>query len=423
MEKSDLHPQYQVASHMPPTTHSSSVDDYRSVIDDLTIEIQQLKKELKRYKQPGPARLHKDKLFEIKVHGLSQKKKEELEAILRDLVTDLNGSPEVLSSQKRTKISPHNRDHIYSNSGIERKHNPSSPGPSLQPVDSAYASMSVGAESSNTPLNLPILTSTKSSKGKVEDYLRDVPDGLYPQHVIMTDKERKSLTIRRLEQLFTGRSNSAEISKMSPVRPGGSFIMAGVVADAQVADPSSAYEPPTDGTEPIREPRIVPLEQQSRPWENYCHSTDYVSASDSNKDSMEIGGNEKGLVSGTKPSPQLLLLPKQRPTRPCDLDPERAQISSENMNYIRHLNLLPPGVLPEQWSIQDVHLDTEGWVSLNLLYSLAQLHLINVTTDFVRSAVSEIGTRFQLSPDGHQVRWLGGSKDIKFSSYSSSRNS
>ncbi|KAL5592324.1 hypothetical protein FOBRF1_013350 [Fusarium oxysporum] len=316
-------------------------------------------------------------------------------------------------------MSPNNRNHIYSKSGIQRKRAPSSPGSSLWPADSAYASMSAGGESSSTPFNLPMLTSTQSSKGKVEDYLRDVPDGLYPQHVIMTDKERKSLVVRRLEQFFTGRSNSADVSKMSPLRPGGSFIMARVVADTQVADSSSAYQPPTREIEPIREARFLPLEQQSRAWEYQCHLSAHGSASDPEKDNMETEGNGKGLVSSTKPFPPLPLLSKQRPTRPCDLDPDRAQIPSENMNYIRHLDLLSPDILPGQQSIQDIHLDAEGWVSLNLLYNLAQLHLINVTPDFVRSAVLEISTRFQLSTDGHKIRWRGGSKDTKFSSYSS----
>jgi hypothetical protein len=408
---------------MPITAHNSSVDDYRGVIDDLTLEIQKLRKELKRYKQSGPAMLHKDKLFEIKVHGLPQKKKRELEATLRDFATGLDGPAEVSSSQKRGKISSLNRDHIYSKSGIRRKHASSSLGSNLQPADSAYASMSAGAESSSTPSNPPILTSTKSSKGKVEDYLRDVPDGLYPRHVIMTDKERKSLVVRRLEQFFTGRSNGADISKMPPMRPGGSFIMSRVVSDAQVADPSSAHEPPSHGTEPIRKARLLPLELQSRPWGNQCHSSDRGSASDLNKDNMETGGNDKGLVSGTKPFSPLPLLPKQRPTRPCDLDPDRAQNPSENMNYIQHLDLLPPDLVPGQQSIQDVNLDAEGWVSLNLLYNLAQLHLINVTPDLVRSAVLEISTKFQLSPDGHKIRWRGGSKDAKFSSHSSGYDS
>ncbi|EXA31827.1 hypothetical protein FOVG_16885 [Fusarium oxysporum f. sp. pisi HDV247] len=411
-----LHTRHHVDPPGPITAHSSSSDDYRSVIDDLTLEIQQLKKELKRYKQPGPALLHKDKLFEIKVYGLPQKKKRELETILRDLAADHDGSPEASSSQKRKRISPHNRDHIYSKSGVQRSHAPSS-GSSLRPADSAYASMSAGGESSRTPFYLPVLPSTKSSKGKVEDYLRDVPDGLYPQHVTMTDKERKSLVVRRLERFFTGRSNSTDVSKMSPLRPGGSFILGRVVADTQVADSSSAYQPPTDETELIREARFLPLEQQSRAWEYQCHLSDHGSASDPENDNMETEGNGKGLVSSTKPFPPLPLLPKQRPTRPCDLNPDRAQIPSEVMNYIRHLDLLSPDILPGQQSIQGIHLDAEGWVSLNLLYNLAQLHLINVTPDFVRSAVLEISTRFQLSTDGHKIRWRGGSKDTTFSSH------
>jgi hypothetical protein len=356
--------------------------------------------------------LHKDKLFEIKVHGLPQKKKRKLEAILRDFATDLDGSPEESLSQKRN-----------SKSGIQRKYAPSSPPSNLRPADSAYASMSASSESSRTSPHRPILSSAKSSKGKVEDYLRDVPDGLYPRYVIMTEDERKSLIVHRLEQLFTGTSNIAGISKMPPVRPGGSFVMARVVAVAQMTDPSTAREPPFLGTGPIREARILPLKQQSRAWGHQCHSSAHESASDLNKDNMETGGNDKGLVSGTKPFPPLPLLPKQRPTRPCDLDPDRAQVPSENMDYIRHLDLLQPEVLPEQRSIQDGHLDTEGWMFLNLLCNLAQLHLINVTPDFVRSAVSEISTRLQLSCDGHKIRWQGGSKDTKFSSYSSSYNS
>ncbi|KAL5603958.1 hypothetical protein FOVSG1_006708 [Fusarium oxysporum f. sp. vasinfectum] len=355
-----LHTRHQVDPSRPIPAHSSSSDDYRSVIDDLTLEIQQLKKELKRYKQPGPALPHKDKLFEIKIYGLPQKKKRELETILRDLATDHDGSPEASSSQKWGKISLQNRDHRYSKSRVQRSHAPSSPGSGLWPDDSAYASMSAGGESSRTPFYLPILPSTKSSNGKVEDYLRDVPDGLYPQHVVMTDKERKHLVVRLLEQLFTGRSDSTDISKMPPMRPGGSFIMARAVADAQVAEPSSTHEPSIRETEPIREARILSLEHKSCAWRDECHMSNHGSASDPENDNMGTEGNDKGLVSSTKPFSSLPLLPKQRPTRPCDLDPDRSQIPSETMNYIRHLDLLSPDILPGQQSIQDIHLDAEG---------------------------------------------------------------
>ncbi|CAG7556484.1 unnamed protein product [Fusarium equiseti] len=411
-EKPDLCAQYQVAQ-------SSDDHDYRGIIDDLTVEIQQLKNELKRYKKPGPTELHQDELFEIRVHGLPQKKKRELDAILGDFATNIDGCPKRSSSQKRRRVSPHNRNHTYSESGIQRKRAPYSRSSSLRPTDSAYASTSTGRESSSNPLNHPILTSTQSPKGEAEDYLREIPDGLYPQHTIMTDRERKTLVVRRLEQLFTGRDYIADTLKTSLVRPGGSFIMVGDVADGQVTDQSPAHELPTDRDEPIREARFLPPEQQSHTRGNDFPLSSSLSPSDPSKGSIKTGGNGEDSVSGTMPFPPLVLLPKQRATRPCDLDPDRAQVPYENVNYIRHLDLLPPELLPRQQSSQSVDLEAEGWVSMNLLYNLAQLHLFNVTPDFVRSAVSENSTRLQLSTDGYKILWQGESKNTEFSTYSS----
>ncbi|KAH7006706.1 frequency clock protein [Fusarium venenatum] len=418
-KKPDLYARHQAAPSIPITAQTSSDHDYRGIIDDLTVKIQQLKRELKRYKKPGPAQLYKDELFEIRVHGLSQKKKRALEAILEDFATNVDGSPKGSLSQKRARVSPHDRNYTYSESGVHRKPALSSRGSSLRPTDSAYASMSTGGESSRTPLNHHILTSTQSSKGEVEDYLRDVPDGLYPQHAIMTDRERKSLVVRRLEQLFTGRDYVADTLKTPLVRPGGSFIMVGDVADGQVTDQSPTHELPTDRHETIREARILPPEQQLHTRGNDSHLSNSVSPFNPCKDSLNTGANDEDSVSGTKSFPPLLLLPKQRATRPFDLDPDRAQVPYENMNYIRHLDLVPPQLLSGQQGSQGVDLDAEGWVSLNLLYNLAQLHLINVTPDFVRSAVSENSTRLQLSTDGHKIIWQGGSKNTNFSSYSS----
>ncbi|KAH7205049.1 frequency clock protein [Fusarium oxysporum] len=325
MEKSYSDSQYQPGPPMPITTHT--------------------KEELKHHKKLGPATLHEDKLFEIKIQGLPLQKKRELEAILRDFATDLKEFPDASSSQKKKTASPHSHDHIYSKCGIGYKHAPSSPGTNLGPTDSAYVSF------------LPIMSSTKSSNSQAEDYLRDVPDGLYPQHMTMTDKERKSLVVRRLEQLFTGGTNGADISKVPLVRPGGSFM----------ADLSTTYELPTHGTKPIQEASIPHFKQQSRPQGNKC-----------NPRGCEAGGNNSGSAS------------KQRPIRPCDLDPDRT-----------HMPRLPPESSPEQQSTQDVYLDTEGW-----------LHLINVTSDFL-----------QLSPDGQKIGWRGGSKHTKLSSCSPSYDS
>ncbi|WZH46242.1 frequency clock protein [Fusarium acuminatum] len=416
-EEKSFYNQQQLAPPKLPTARSSSADDYRSVIDDLTVEIQKLREELKRYKNTGPGMLQKDKLFEIKVHGLPMKKKRELEATLRDFASSLDGSPDASSSQKK-KSRHGTRDNMYSGS----KHASSSSGSNFRPADSAYASMSSGAKSAGTSMSRPSMGSQAKSSEAVESYLRDIPEGLYPRHMIMTEKERKKLVVRRLEQLFTGKIGGRHVVKKQPVLPSGSSAaLAPVVADTQPnhssMSKSSVHEPPTlqtGDTGTTREARILPTEQQ--PANN-------GSASNSNGDNTESGGNGNSTGSGTNPSPTTTkTLPEQRPTRPLDLDPDRTQVPSDNMEYIRHLGLVPPELLAEQHN-QDVHPDAEGWVYLNLLCSLAQLHMINVTPDFVRSAVSGMSTKFQLSPDGRKIRWRGGTEGTRFSSDSSGYNS
>src|SRR5690349_15516782 len=68
-------------------------------------------------------------------------------------------------------------------------------------------------------------------------------------------------------------------------------------------------------------------------------------------------------------------------------------------------------------------MDADGWVYLNLLCNLAQLHIINVTPAFIRAAVSEKSTKFQLSPDGQKIRWRGGTHGTRFSSDSGNNSS
>ncbi|KAL8923299.1 MAG: hypothetical protein Q9208_004699 [Pyrenodesmia sp. 3 TL-2023] len=47
------------------------------------------------------------------------------------------------------------------------------------------------------------------------------------------------------------------------------------------------------------------------------------------------------------------------------------------------------------------------WIYLNLLINMAQLHILNVTPEFVRQAIRDVSTRLRLSDDGGKVRWQG----------------
>lgn len=282
--------------------------------------------------------------------------------------------------------------------------------------------MSIGAHSSAASLGRhgSHQSGIRSSEQKVESYLRDIPEGLYPKHVAMTDKDRKKVVVRRLEHLFTGKTNGRLGRRQLPLHTVPHQLMA-----------ASALAPPTVPTltlkaaqsqqpqqpqqtnvksEPAREARILPPGSSNKK----SRSRDNGSASNSNGDHTESTGN------GTNSSPSDRSPPEQRPTRPNDLDPDRTQIPADNMEYIRHLGLVPPELLPDATQeTPDVAPDAEGWVYLNLLCSLAQLHMINVTPDFVRAAVSEMSTKFQLSPDGRKIRWRGGSEGTKLTSESS----
>jgi hypothetical protein len=416
--------------NLPPKlagAQSSSADDYRSVIDDLTVEIQKLKEELKRYKQKGPDMLRKEKLFEIKIHGLPKTKRRELESTLRDFTASLDGSPDASSSQRK-KSSRHNtRDNLYSRADSGFKNASSSSGSNSRPADSAYASMSTGANSSGTSLGRPSVSSrSKTSEEKIESYLRDIPEGLYPRPVALTDRERKRLVVRRLEQLFTGKMGGRTARKNRVASPQVPQGPAGVVTDETARQDAHLHQPPALVTaattaEPAREARILP-EKQSVHHTHKGRSGANDSTSNSNGDNADsANGNSSG--SRANISPPMPPPPEQRPTRPTDLDPDRKQNPNDNMDYIRHLGLVPPELLAETYKAQDVRPDADGWVYLNLLCSLAQLHMINVTPSFVRAAVSDMSTKFQLSPDGRKIRWRGGNENTRFSSDSSTEHS
>ncbi|KAH7625681.1 frequency clock protein [Sordaria sp. MPI-SDFR-AT-0083] len=398
--------------------HSSSADDFRSVIDDLTVENKRLKEELKRYKQFGSDMMRKEKLFEIKVHGLPRRKKRELEATLREFAASLGGSSE--STSQRRKGGRHGK--AVHSSGVSLSKHDSSSSSRSRPVDSAYASMSTGpsshaAHSSGPSLGRPSLSRAKStSSQKVESYLRDTPDGLLPRHVVMTDKEKKKLVVRRLEQLFTGKISGQNMQRIPSIPS----------MDAALVSEGTIMAPPRPPPEGLREARIQ-LQEGENP-EKIRSSKGTTSASNSGGDQTELGGTVTaggdGSGSGGRTvnntSPPGVIAPDQRPTRPRDLDPDRVQIPSENMDYIRHLGLVSPEFLQgSRTSYQDVAPDAEGWVYLNLLCNLAQLHMINVTPSFIRQAVSEKSTKFQLSSDGRKIRWRGGTDGTKFSSDSS----
>ncbi|KAJ3572046.1 hypothetical protein NPX13_g5181 [Xylaria arbuscula] len=407
----------------PSVAKSSSADDYRSVIDDLTIENKRLKEELRKFKQMGPNSLRNDKLFEVKVHGLPSKKKRELEATLRDFTTKLERSS---TSTSRKRASGKSKEGNSSGS----KHASSTSGSNSRPVDSAYASMETGPSSSSNTQPGQTRAARLRSNQNIQQYLRDIPEGLWPKPTMLTDHDKKKLVVKRLEHLFTGKMGHAKDNSPPSIPP-----PPALTEDVEMEDTGAKVLP---AKQAAREAMIRSKDSRKKTSQKASHSSTGASASNtrtqsqsqSNADQSNSRDNDKDSGSGSgrsanngkNTSPQGSDEPlEQRPTRPRDLDPDRRQVPADNMEYIRHLGIVAPESEP-YFSARDVSPDAEGWVYLNLLANLAQLHILNVTPDFIRSAVSEKSTKFQLSPDGRKIRWRGGDEGTRFTSDSGSKS-
>ncbi|KAH8595240.1 frequency clock protein [Bisporella sp. PMI_857] len=394
------------STHLPTTvgysiTNGSRSDDLRSVIDDLTIENRKLKEKLKRYKssyRPRPP-LEKDKLFEIKIHGLPADRRRELEATLSAFATSVSSGGNNLD----TKNAPLNDHHIESkNVSNNTSHNPSSLTTSTSTsrlVDSGYASMANSGPTHTSisvrqaPGHKPNSNTQDLKTKKIESYLDDIPEGLLPKnakYTTLTDRQRKKIVVQRLEELFAGRHGS-KTRFSQPMQ------QQEVSNSAAKADRDSGAAVPDEG---VREAHML----------KYPMELDMASADEQVEELKCSSEPITRLGSPTRRS----FSSEQRPTRPLDLDPDRAQIPSDNFEYIRHLGLSAPQLARQE--SKDAPPDADGWIYLNLLMNMAQLHIINVTIDFVRLAIVEVSEKFQLSRDGKKVRWRGGTERTRLSS-------
>jgi hypothetical protein len=372
----------------------SNSEDFRSVIDDLTIENQKLWRRIRTYERVYNPHLQKDRLFEVRIHGLLPLEKQRLEETLRDFVSSLDNSSNdraVLVDQRPVSLRPM-QDHDF------KKKLSSAYTDNSRPVDSAYASMSTsgnasGSQSHRVELRKPHQVQMSKSQN-IRSYLQDIPGVLLPKHSPMiTERSRKKLVVRRLEQLFTGKGPSS-------VEQGQTQQQQEVSQSAARAD-RNAVEARGQKVESegLREAKIQQLNAESS---NGLAKMARVSSNDEESN----GGTNWSSNNAT---------PNQRPTRPLDLDLHRAQVPAENIDYIRHLGVGSPKLDAELAQDRE-----EGWVYLNLLIGMAQLHTLNITPEFVRKAVLEVSEKFEISPDGAKLRWRGGTEGTRMSSDSCS---
>jgi hypothetical protein len=379
-------------------TDGESSDDFRGVIDDLTIENKKLKRRLKKYEKLHDAHLKDDKLFEIRVHGLEADKKRELEEILRAFAAGLAPQPApAFPPNGYAGISPGLKTHQTGSSQA-----------SNQLTDSAYASMSASGQGSSAPSvgaskHRRNVQAAKSRQQNIHSVLHHIPEGLqpHPNSEAMSERAKEKMVVRRLEQIFAGTDALAGPHHQTLQQEDVSQTAARADRTAIEAQGQQAL------LEGHREADMMNMETED-PLDIGAKRRLAAGNTDAlnHQESENIAEQDFAESSPDSKSDE------QRPTRPLDLDPDRAQVPADNYRYIRHL-----GFSPQDPEHQRTPEDGHGWVYLNLLINMAQLHTIHVTPEFVRKAVTERSDHFEVSEDGRKVRWRGGSRITKTSSY------
>lgn len=380
---------------------SSNSEDFRSVIDDLTVQNQKLKKKLKTYEQLHCSHLQEEKLFEVRIHSLATHRKRELEETLRNFAA----SVEAEMPDTPAQISP--LQSLTPANPLVTQHNPSSSSTSAsKQLDSAYASMS-GQTGGSHPQPHGQHTEDKTgqapqAKQQIRSYLHHIPDSLMRKHSMgMSDRSKSKLVVKRLEQIFTGKGAAPRRHKQSHQQQEVSHSAAR--DDRQEAHGCGTSKEGT-AREGMREARILPsdaeLPVETLSKTNLASHKSHQSSNDGDDSARETNASRDVSPERTE----------QRPTRPLDLDLHRAQVPSDNLEYIRHLGLAFPTKDPHEVP------EANGWVYLNLLISMAQLHTLNVTPEFIRHAIADVSAKFELSTDGTKIRWRGGTDGTRMSS-------
>ena len=424
--------------------NESNSEDFRGVIDDLTIQNKKLRRKLKQYERLHGSHLQKEKLFEVRIHGLAPHRKRELEEMLRSFASN---------SEELHETSLFNLGTFKASAPALLHHTTSSSSTSYskgsKPIDSAYASMSgqtgISHNQSQDHPHKDTQAQSLSRQQNVKSYLHDISETLLPKHSLpMSERAKSKLVVRRLEQIFTGKRAAGRVAgrhsqsyqqqevsqsaaqadrigleahgrKFHPVResvrearilPKHAELKVGSLSKANLATQQSQQSVDSRGRKPVKEGM-----REARMSLGFAESQ-IDSSSETNLSGQQSRQSTDGEDSRSRyPRASRGVTPDQRPTRPLDLDIHRAQVPSENIEYIRHLGLASPT------AALDADPDSDnGWVFLNLLTNMAQLHTLNVTPEFIRQAVADVSSKFELSANGTKVRWQGGSDGTKMSS-------
>ncbi|KAK6536259.1 hypothetical protein TWF281_000501 [Arthrobotrys megalospora] len=330
-----------------------------------------LKKKLRKMERLHCNELNEEKLFEVRCYGLPPSRKQELQELLQKFAAGMDGNGGVYETKRSDAIS---------NANATSSTNPSSSS-LLQNTDSAYATetrmtSSDGAAADVLKANAPNLGQANAKPRGASTSSLQV-DARPIQFA--NERARMKMVVRRLEQLFTGSDAlQSELEKSK------------VQQQLAVAAASEKYDTAVD--EMLAESGD---EDDRREASMMSHQQDDDLTKEKNQDQK----------SGTDTT-------HQRPTRPMDLDPNRAQVAADNVEYLEQMSFSSSHKHHKPASAGEI----SGWVYLNLINNMAQVHTLNVSLSFIKKSIRAISDKLELSPDGNKVRWKGGLIGTRLSS-------
>lgn len=389
-----------VAESYPQRTHrfpphwesvGRTIEELRSVIDDLTIENNKMRQKLKRHEKLRCSHLRKEILFEVRTYGLQSRWKRGLEQTLRSFTSTIEGA-----SNMPIKMTAPPETSLGQNPG-EFSDKPSWSSDSFpKNVDSAYASISASGQTQNSQTAYDydkskerLVDSRENHRLRLNSHLHDAQQALYSQRLRFISAEAKqTLIVQRLEQLFMDKPTSATADQVS-LQQHMTFCSAasGHMKASKAGDNTVEIKG-------VREAQILTTGAEL-PAEGPADVQASTMGQDDNGSDDLMGGDT------VADSP---VKSEQRPTLPLDLDIHRARAPEESVKYIRHLGPYCSG----------------SWIYLNLLSNMAQLHFFNVTPEFVRKAVARFSSKFEISPNGQKLRWKGSTHGTRLRSDSGS---
>lgn len=220
-----------------------------------------------------------------------------------------------------------------------------------------------------------------------QDVPSQMPEDLEPRQNLaaMIEHAKKKLVVHRLEQLFACKDGFA-IPHHQALKPQDVSQIAGRADRSSIEIYCQRASFSRNALDMNKETE-VPLDART------TKQLEALSSEAANHSASEGGATQHFHPLGSSSE-------EQRSMKRPDLDLDRSQVIAENLRYISRL-----GALSEDPGTGKTPEEGQGWIYLNLLVNMAQLHTMNVTLEFVRKAISQLSGHYEMSLDGRMVRW------------------